>query len=130
MNKQSSHMKNFTCSLIALFSAVLTFSSATAQQEPGKELKVVPAIAEGLSVHNLFQSNMVLQREKLITIWGMGSCKRRGDCIICWTDTDHKGWHRPVVEGHFSSDASVGRTNADDDQGKGCDPYARQHPDG
>jgi sialate O-acetylesterase len=63
-------MKKFTISLIALLSAVLTLSSAMAQQEPGKDLTAVPAIAEGLSLHNLFQSNMVLQREKPITIWG------------------------------------------------------------
>ena len=70
MNKQSLYMKNYTISLIALLSAVLTLASAKAQQEPGKNLQVVPAMAEGLSLHNLFQSNMVLQREKPITIWG------------------------------------------------------------
>jgi sialate O-acetylesterase len=63
-------MKKLTISLIALLSAVLTLSSATAQQEPGNNLTVIPVIAEGLSLHNLFQSNMVLQREKPITIWG------------------------------------------------------------
>ena len=63
-------MKYCTLSLIALLSAVLTFSSATAQQEPANNLTVIPAIAEELSLHNLFQSNMVLQREKPITIWG------------------------------------------------------------
>ena len=63
-------MKNYTISLIVLLSAVLALSSATAQQEPGKDITAVPAIAEGLSLHNLFQSNMVLQREKPITIWG------------------------------------------------------------
>ena len=56
-------MKNYTIALIALLSTVLTFSEATAQQETGKGIPAVPAIAEGLSLHNLFQSNMVLQRE-------------------------------------------------------------------
>ena len=63
-------MTNYTIALIALLSTVFTFSEATAQQEPGKDIPAVPAIAEGLSLHNLFQSNMVLQREKPITIWG------------------------------------------------------------
>jgi sialate O-acetylesterase len=69
-NKPSLYMKNYTISLIALFSAVLTLAPASAQQVSGKGLTAVPAIAAGLSLHNLFQSNMVLQREKPITIWG------------------------------------------------------------
>ena len=63
-------MKEITVSLITVLFAVLTLSPAMAQQEPGKDLTAVPATAEGLSLHNLFQSNMVLQREKPITIWG------------------------------------------------------------
>ena len=70
MTPITSPMKNCAPSLIALLSAVLTLSSATAQQEPGKDITAVPAMAEGLSLHNLFQSNMVLQHEKPITIWG------------------------------------------------------------
>ena len=50
MNKQSSHKKNYTNSLIALFPAVLTLSSVSAQQEPGKDTTAVPAIAERLNL--------------------------------------------------------------------------------
>ena len=63
-------MEKFTISLIALLSTVLIVSSAQAQQEPGKDMTAIPAIAEGLSLHNLFQSNMVLQRGTPVTVWG------------------------------------------------------------
>jgi len=37
---------------------------------PKKDVVDVPAIGEGLCVSNVFQSNMVLQRDKPISIWG------------------------------------------------------------
>jgi len=50
-------MKNYTISLIGLLSAVLTLSSAMAQQEPGKDLTAVPALAEGfcMSAEKLYK---------------------------------------------------------------------------
>ena len=37
---------------------------------PRRDVVDVPAIPDGLSVSNLFQSNMVLQRDKPIALWG------------------------------------------------------------
>lgn len=37
---------------------------------PKEDVIEVPAVGEGLCLHNLFQSNMVLQRDKPISLWG------------------------------------------------------------
>ena len=55
-------------------SVAFSFWSAFPQARPGKmphsDVVEVPAIGKGLCVSNLFQSNMVLQRDKPIHIWG------------------------------------------------------------
>lgn len=45
-------------------------SAAQEKLERGKDRIDVPAIRSGLCVHNLFQSGMVIQRDKPIPIWG------------------------------------------------------------
>lgn len=56
---------------IALFSS-LSFAQDAEEAKPvrGEDFIRVPAIGEGLSVSNVFQSNMVIQRDKPVTIWG------------------------------------------------------------
>jgi len=59
--------------------ALLCTNVASAQEPMPKEDVIdVPAIGEGLSVHNLFQSNMVLQRDRPIRIWGWAA---QGDIL-------------------------------------------------
>ncbi len=44
--------------------------AAQAERMPKEDVVDVPAVGEGLCLHNLFQSHMVLQRDRPIGIWG------------------------------------------------------------
>ncbi|MEL6105393.1 MAG: hypothetical protein AAFU85_05125 [Planctomycetota bacterium] len=56
---------------VPVFVASLCVSHvALAQRMPREDVIEVPAIGSGLCVSNVFQSNMVLQRDKPIRVWG------------------------------------------------------------
>lgn len=57
------------CVVMMLLSQALA-SESFAQQLPREDVVEVPAIGDGLCVSNVFQSNMVLQRDKPIYLWG------------------------------------------------------------
>lgn len=64
-------MKTRSCFAATLFALLLVHAgSALAQQMPREDVVEVPAVAEGLCVSNIFQTNMVLQRDKPLHIWG------------------------------------------------------------
>lgn len=58
--------------------ALAPHSAAFGQKMPKENVVDVPARVEGLCVSNVFQSNMVLQRDKPIQIWGWAS---EGDVV-------------------------------------------------
>jgi len=55
---------------VVCIGSLLLASAVFASAMPRRDVIDVPAIGEGLCVHNLFQSNMVVQRDKPISIWG------------------------------------------------------------
>ncbi len=61
---------NMKTHLIALFGACVLPLCAKEPPLPKENVIETPAITDGLSLHALFQSNMVLQRGKPIKIWG------------------------------------------------------------
>lgn len=64
--------KHLTASAFCIILIFATMASAQTRPElvRGETLVEAPAIGQGLDVHNLFQSHMVLQRDKPIAIWG------------------------------------------------------------
>lgn len=58
------------CRFLVAALAFCSSQSVLAQPLPRENVVDVPAIDEGLCVSNVFQSNMVLQRDKPIHVWG------------------------------------------------------------
>lgn len=60
----------FLFGLLLAFSCGAISHAQSNRQMPREDVVGVPAISEGLCVSNVFQTNMVLQRDKPVNIWG------------------------------------------------------------
>lgn len=56
--------------LAVVMSGLIWSDAADAQKMPREDVVEFPAVGEGLCFSNVFQSNMVLQRDKPIKLWG------------------------------------------------------------
>ena len=65
---------------------VLLTGSVVAAQLPKENVVAVPAISKELCVHNAFQSNMVIQRDKPVVIWGWASPGEKVTVTIAGTE--------------------------------------------
>ena len=71
-NRPAKPAEQLLLAALILLTSALSLPGADAAQKPirGQDQVDAPAVDEGLCVHNLFQSNMVLQRDKPTPIWG------------------------------------------------------------
>jgi len=59
-----------SCLLLVALISRITVAGGQKQPMPREDVVEIPAIGEGLSVSNVFQTNMVIQRDKPVVVWG------------------------------------------------------------
>ena len=60
----------FSCLLLTLFLCGIVHAQDRERRMPREDVVEIPAVGKGVCVSNVFQSNMVIQRNKPVVIWG------------------------------------------------------------
>lgn len=85
-------------SLLAILPANESLQSQDRPQKlPRENVIEIPAVRDGLCVSNVFQSNMVLQRDKPVSIWGWAEAGEKvtvtfGESKLAATAADDRSW--------------------------------------
>ena len=79
-------INGFATHAVTFLVGLTVVAPANAQRLPREDVVEIPAVGDGLWVSNVFQSGMVLQRDKPISVWG-------------WADPGEKVTVRFVGEG-------------------------------
>ena len=66
-----------SCFLSGVFYGGMAHAEDSRKRLPREDVVEVPAIDKGLCVSNVFQTNMVLQRDKPVAIWGWAGAGER-----------------------------------------------------
>ncbi|MEP3477797.1 MAG: hypothetical protein ABJZ55_00980 [Fuerstiella sp.] len=96
--------------VLACFLPNVLLAQGTGQKMPRENVVDVPAIHDGLCVSNVFQSNMVLQRDKPVVIWGWAN---PGEELVITLDgqevmvkaTDDRSWRATLPAMKANSNA-------------------------
>ena len=63
-------LKPLACVGLIAAGLITPLAAQKKPQMPREDVVEVPAIGKGLCLHNLFQSNMIIQRDKPVGLWG------------------------------------------------------------
>ena len=113
---------------LVAFASCVALASGQKKDMPREDVIEVSAIGEGLCVHNLFQSNMVLQRDKQVAIWGWASPREKVSVSFAGQTKEAKAgkglaWKVALPDRSEWPPAPVTRTGQTRTHAKGDDGY-------
>ena len=83
---------------IAWLSSGVAVSQGRQGDMPRQDVIDVPALGEGLSVSNVFQTNMVLQRDRAVAVWGWAKAGERVTVSFAGAEASAVAAHTDHIE--------------------------------